>query len=190
MLLVSGNSDILTGGSGSDSLVSYSGTNTLVAGSGSNTLIADSDGNTLVAGTGSDLLVLYGANEAITAGTGETTINNGAGGQTTSSNELTFAPGISTDQLWFVQSGNDLRIDVMGTQNEVTISNWFGSVGNNLSEIATSDGSEIDSQVSQLVQAMATFQTNNPGFDPTASSNGVVPNDPTLQAALAAAWHH
>jgi hypothetical protein len=34
---------------------------------------------------------------------------------------------------------------------------------------------------------MATFQTNNPGFDPTAVAQA--PNDPTVQAAIAASWH-
>jgi hypothetical protein len=34
---------------------------------------------------------------------------------------------------------------------------------------------------------MASFSASNPGFDPTAVSQA--PNDPTLQAALAAAWH-
>ena len=76
----------------------------------------------------------------------------------------------------------------MGTTNDVTIDNWFGSVGNQLVEI-TAGSLKLDSQVAQLVQAMATYSANNPGFDPTASGNTQAPNDPTLQAAIAAAWH-
>ena len=45
------------------------------------------------------------------------------------------------------------------------------------------------SQLSQLVQAMATYSTANPEFDPTSSGNTSVPSDPTLQTAMAAAWH-
>jgi hypothetical protein len=50
-------------------------------------------------------------------------------------------------------------------------------------------GLKIDNQVSQLVQAMATYSANNPGFDPTASSIHTIPNDTNLQSSVAAAWH-
>jgi hypothetical protein len=39
----------------------------------------------------------------------------------------------------------------------------------------------------KLNQAMATFQANNPGFNPTVSAQA--PDDPTVQAAIAANWH-
>jgi hypothetical protein len=35
---------------------------------------------------------------------------------------------------------------------------------------------------------MATYSANNPSFNPATASQ--MPNDPTLQAAIAAAWHH
>jgi hypothetical protein len=57
-----------------------------------------------------------------------------------------------------------------------------------LQQITTADGSRVDSQLSQLVQAMATYGAANPGFDPTLATQA--PNDPTLQNTLAAAWHH
>jgi hypothetical protein len=34
---------------------------------------------------------------------------------------------------------------------------------------------------------MAAYSTAHPGFDPTTATQ--VPNDPNLQAAVAAAWH-
>ncbi|WP_283812702.1 hypothetical protein [Bradyrhizobium tropiciagri] len=43
--------------------------------------------------------------------------------------------------------------------------------------------------MSQLVQAMATYAANNPGFDPTSSSIHTVPNDAGLQSTMSAAWH-
>jgi hypothetical protein len=52
-----------------------------------------------------------------------------------------------------LRSGNDLQIDVMGSQSKLTISGWFSSAGDQLQEI-TADGLKIDSQVSQLVQAI------------------------------------
>jgi hypothetical protein len=52
---------------------------------------------------------------------------------------------------------------------------------------ATADGLKLDSQVAQLVSAMASFSSANPGFDPTTATQ--VPNDPALQGVVAAAWH-
>ena len=77
----------------------------------------------------------------------------------------------------------------MGTNSAVTVNGWFSNAGNNLQEI-TAGGLEIDSQVSNLVQAMATYTAGNFAFDPTASGNTQAPNDPTLQTAIASAWHH
>jgi hypothetical protein len=105
-----------------------------------------------------------------------------------SKNELDFLGGITDDELWFAHSGNDLQIDLMGTTTEVTIANWFGSGNHPLQEI-TAGGLKLDSQISQLVQAMATYSANNSGFDPTASTVHSIPNDSGLQTALATAWH-
>jgi hypothetical protein len=71
----------------------------------------------------------------------------------------------------------------------VTLDGWFGSNASaKVSEIQTSDGMQLDSQLSSLVSAMATFVSNNPGFDPVTATQ--MPTDSTLQSAVAAAWHH
>jgi Ca2+-binding RTX toxin-like protein len=163
---------------------------TLVAGSGTDTLTASGGGSTLVAGAGTDRLVDTGTGGAydFARGDGTTTIANGAAGNSGSSNELDFGANISDEQLWFLQSGNNLQIDIMGTKSHVTVAGWFSSPGNQLQEITTADGMKLDSQVSQLVQAMATYAANNTGFNPTAATQA--PNDPTLQNAITASWHH
>ncbi len=118
--------------------------------------------------------------------TGQATIYANASTGTT--NELDFTGGISDENLWFIQNGNNLKIDLMGTNTSVTVNNWFSGGSNQLQEI-TAGGLKIDSQISQLVQAMATYSTNNSGFDPTSSSHTSVPNDTGLQTAIGAAWH-
>jgi hypothetical protein len=95
---------------------------------------------------------------------------------------------VTDQQLWFIQSGNDLKIDLLGTSEQMDVTGWFNGSINQLQEI-TAGGLKIDSEVSQLVQAMATYATNNPGFDPTSSSVTAVPNDPNLQSTMSAAWH-
>ncbi|WP_342722668.1 calcium-binding protein [Bradyrhizobium sp. B097] len=103
-------------------------------------------------------------------------------------NELDFVGGISNDQLWFERSGDNLLVDLLGTSTSVTVNGWFAGAGAQLQEI-TAGGLKIDSQVSQLVQAMATYAAGNPGFDPTSSSIHTLPNDASLQGTMSAAWH-
>jgi len=59
-------------------------------------------------------------------------------------------------------------------------------VRGNRESIARDHG--IDGPVAPLTQAMATYAGNNPGVDPTVAKRP--PGDPTLHAAIAAAWHH
>uniref|UniRef100_UPI00291651FB calcium-binding protein n=1 Tax=unclassified Bradyrhizobium TaxID=2631580 RepID=UPI00291651FB len=118
--------------------------------------------------------------------TGQATINLPSA--STSHNELDFLGSITDQNLWFLQSGNDLKIDLLGTATSATVVGWFAGASNEMQEI-TAGGLKVDSQISQLVQAMATYAVNNPGFDPTSSNLQTVPNDAGLQNAITAAWH-
>jgi Ca2+-binding RTX toxin-like protein len=154
-------------------------------------IYGDSLNDVLTAGSGNDTLHGGSGNDSyvVNAGGGQDTIINGAGGNTAPSGQLDFGPNIAPDQLWLEQAGsNGLQIDVMGTNESVTIANWFASSSAQLQKIVTSDGSTLDTQVTQLVQAMATFTTNNPGFNPILTAQA--PSDTALQTAIANAWHH
>nr|WP_249797970.1 calcium-binding protein [Bradyrhizobium sp. 199] len=147
---------------------------------------------------GANTFELNGGVETVTGGNNgnNTYIASSATGQAIiypnekpgSFNELDFIGGITDENLWFVQSGNDLTIDVLGTNSSVTVKGWFSNSANQLQEIEAG-GLKIDSQISQLVQAMATYSANNTGFDPTSSSIHTLPNDTALQGAVTAAWH-
>lgn len=157
--------------------------NDTVTGTTANEIFYGSAGtDTLIGGGGADTY-RFGSN------LGKTNINNLASdGVTTASGEIDFGSGINTDQLWFARSGNDLMVDLMGTQEQITISGWYG--GNSRAQVQsinTADGSKLDSQLQQLVSAMATYSANNPGFDPTVVTQA--PNDANLQATIGAAWH-
>jgi hypothetical protein len=102
--------------------------------------------------------------------------------------DLDFGSGVATNQLWLTQSGGNLRIDIMGTHDQVTIAGWYTNPASQLQEIATADGSMLDTQLQKLVGAMASYSAAHPSFNPTTATQA--PSDPTLQAALAAAWHH
>ena len=122
----------------------------------------------------------------VTTSTGQAQINLSAA--TGSKNEIDFLSGITDQNLWFEQAGNDLKIDLLGSNTSTTISNWFSGSEGSMQAI-TAGGLKIDSQISQLVQAMATYSANNAGFDPTSASIHTLPNDTALQGAVTAAWH-
>lgn len=56
--------------------------------------------------------------------------------------------------LGFDRVGADLVVDVLGTVQKVTIQNWYGSVGAQLSSIRASSSMLSSSQVNILIQAM------------------------------------
>ncbi len=158
------------------------------SGPGNETATANGTGDTLTAGTGATSMANTGTQGfyAYARGDGPATISNGPGSSASPSNELDFGSGIADNQLWLTQSGNDLNIDVMGSSSQVTVAGWYASPNNQLEQITAGGLTLLNNQVAQLVQAMATYSTSNPGFDPTAVAQ--VPNDPTLQNAIAAHW--
>jgi len=163
----------------------------------SGSLIGGPGNDILISGPGNDTLVGNGGNDIYKfgRGNGQDQIINGTAANTGSSGELDFGAGIASNQLWFMRTsggvasstGSDLQIDVMGANDHVTVADWYSDPYAPLSEIVTPSGLKVDSGLAQLVQAMAVYSANNPGFNPTTVSQ--VPNDSSLQTALASAWH-
>jgi len=101
---------------------------------------------------------------------------------------LQFGQSISDQQLWFAQQGNDLVATLLGTSDKITVQNWYSGSSNQIETFKTVDGLRLDTQIAQLVAAMATYSANNPGFDPSQASQ--MPNDSTLQSTIASSWHN
>jgi len=201
--------DVVTenSGEGTDlvqSSVSYSLSanveNLTLTGTSSINGIGNALANVLTGNAGSNILYGAGGNDTLTGGggydtyqfdtgMGQSVVNNLASdGNAAASGEIDFLSGVAYDQLWFEQKGNDLQVDLVGTTNHITISGWYG--GNARAQVQsfdTADGLKLDSQLAQLVTAMATYSANNPGFDPTQATQ--MPTDSTLQNALSTAWH-
>jgi len=139
-------------------------------------------GNLLKGGGGNDTYLFQ-------TGYGQEVIDNrgpywwqGAHGQ------VDFGAGISTSRLWLVQSGNDLVVDVLGSADRLTVSNWYSSdTSAQVSGLVTGDGARIDTGLNQLVTAMAAFQAGHAGFDPATAA--AMPSDPYLLNQVATAWH-
>ena len=159
------------------------------SGSATNTALTGNDYGSNIFQLGAGAESAYGGARnnvyQVTTSTGQAQINLSSA--TGSQNEIDFLSGITDQNLWFEQAGNDLKIDLLGTNTSATIGNWFSGSSGALQEI-TAGGLKIDGQISQLVQAMATYAANN-GFDPTDASIHALPNDTGLQGAVASAWH-
>jgi hypothetical protein len=136
---------------------------------------------------------------------GKDFINNGVSTTNSANGTLFFGHGIADNQLWFDRvdnsgtistSGNNLRIDIMGSTTSMTINGWYiggSSTYEQLSEFQLSDsGLKLDSQLANLVSAMATFETNyaaahgGTAFDPTSVSSI---SDTTVLSAVSSDWH-
>jgi len=154
----------------------------------------------LVGTTGDDLINGEGGNDTATgnggydtyifnAGYGTLAINNSSTGGTVPVGQLTLGLGLDQTDLWFIQSSNNLVIDVLGTNEAVTVDGWFGSNPSaQLAEIVGGNDARIDGEIGQLTAAMTTYQSNNLAFNPVTATT--MPADPTLQSAITAAWHH
>jgi hypothetical protein len=147
--------------------------------------------------TGATAVQVNGTGDVVTdrafSSGGQMQLTNGSPANAGPTNELALgepAAPVSDTQLWFQESGNDLNIVLLGSQNEVTVANWFASPGNQLQAIHAGGMTLDNGAVGQLVQPMATFAGANPGFDPTSASGAVqAHNDPGVQSAILAAWH-
>ncbi len=173
--------ETLTGGAGTDILTAGNGNGNILYGGSGNTTMNDGTGNdNFYGGTG------YNTYKFGTT-FGQDTINNAYAGNTTAKGEADFASGITDENLWFKQTGNDLEIDLLGTSDKITVSGWFnGNAGTHV-QTFNAGGLKLDSQVSQLVAAMATYSANNNSFNPATATS--MPTNSTLQTAIAAAWH-
>jgi hypothetical protein len=100
---------------------------------------------------------------------------------------VNFNSGLSDENLWFVKVGNNLQVDILGSNDKLTIDDWFGGSPAASVQGFTASGLKLDSQVAQLVSAMATYATNNAGFNPATATQ--MPGDSALKTTIATAWH-
>jgi Ca2+-binding RTX toxin-like protein len=160
----------------------------IVGTSGNDTLSGTSADEWFEGKGGVDTITGGGGNDVylFKPGDGQVTIVNNGG--STAHGVLEFDESVNEEDVWFKQSGNDLVIQQIGSNDNVTVQGWFGSDPSaQLSEITLNGTAEIDSQLNSLISAMATYSSNNPSFNPATAT--VMPNDNTLQTAIAAGWH-
>jgi Ca2+-binding RTX toxin-like protein len=168
-----------------------------------NTIIGNGAANRLRGLGGNDTLNGGAANDTLEGGTGDDRLNGGLGADTylfargdgqdslvdvdaTSDVQdvLRFSSGIAADQLWLRKVGSNLEISVIGTTDKVTISGWYTDAAHHVEMMELADGKQLlDSQVQNLVQAMAAFSPPPAGQTSLSSSYHT-----SLDGVIAANW--
>lgn len=168
--------------------------NTLRGGSGVNTIIGGSGNDAITGGTNNDMLTGGQGNDTLTGGLGNDTYNfaRGDGADVIAENDATvdnhdvlaFASGVNYDQLWFKKSGNNLIVDVIGTTDRVTVSNWFLSTDRQVEAIQAGGQELVNSSVINLVNAMAGMTAPAAGQTTLTTAQHTA-----LDPVIAANWH-
>lgn len=179
--ILSGNAgnDTLDGGEGADQLKGNDG-NDILRGGDQNDILEGGAGNDILQGQdGDDKLLGQAGDDTLYGGSGVDTLTGGLGNDTyqfgrssgkdtivetdsTSGNKdtLSFGSDIAADQLWFVKSGNNLEVSVIGTSDKVVVQNWYLGTAYHVEEMKSGSGKTLlDTQVQNLVSAMAGLTT-------------------------------
>lgn len=192
-LLGSTGNDSIWGSFGDDSIFGGADADRLDGGAGADRLGGNDGDDTLYGGLGQD--TLYGAtgNDFMAGGTGNDTylVNRGDGQDNIvdidstvgNTDVLQFLSGIAHDQLWFSQSGNNLTISVIGTEDRVMIAGGAGSASFHIEQIEAGGKTLSDTKVANLVQAMASMTP--PGMGQTTLTDA---QRAQLAPVLAANW--
>jgi hypothetical protein len=170
----------------SDANVTISGNGNTITTNANDTLTISSGSHTIIDGAGNAVYTNSGAGANIYqfgSNFGQDSIDNSAG--TAAHGEVDFTAA-TDQQLWFARSGDDLDVILLGTSSELTVTDWYDGLENQVQSFQA-NGLSLDGGLAQLVSAMATYSTNNPGFDPSAATS--MPTDSTLQTTIASAWH-
>jgi Ca2+-binding RTX toxin-like protein len=161
-----------------NALTGNSGANSLTGGGGDDTLDGGAGADALVGGLGNDTYKMG-------LGSGADTISN----QDDVGNDIVeVGVGVSTDQLWFQQSGNDLVMQIVGTGDRMLFEGWYDPVSGGSSKVdrvALSSGKYLGTaDIEVLRAAMSSFSP--PPLGQTTINASVAQ---ALAPVLAAAWH-
>ncbi len=138
-------------GSDSDGLV--------VGGLGHDKLKGGDGDDRLVGGPGNDNLKGGGGNDTYVFdfGDGHDKIDNNAKGSDDDFDVIQFLSRVTPNDLWFSQLGDDLLIDVIGTNDQIEVDKWFKDDNHRVDQIVTATGTLDADNVDVLVAAMAGY---------------------------------
>lgn len=142
--------NVLRGNAGHNSLAGGAGSDSLNGAAGNDTLWGMAGNDTLVGGLGNDTYVFGRGDGTDTVRENDSTVGN--------ADVLRFLDDVATDQLWFRRVSSHLEVNIIGTNDRLTLSNWYRGDQYKVEQFQLSDGQAlVYAQVDSLVQAMAAF---------------------------------
>lgn len=161
-LIGGGDSDYLDGGSGNDSIYGQDGNNTLIGGTGNDYINGGYDNDTYVFNTGD----------------GQDGIGDYGGADSALLNR-------SYLDVMFEQVGNNLKLTMNGSTDSIEIDYWYNSDDWKIEAFGALDDYSITyTQIDQLIQAMATWSSNNS----MTWSQGLSSDPQGVEAVIAQYW--
>ncbi len=191
--------DQLFGGAGNDELEGDEGDDYLDGGSGNDELEGDKGNDQLFGGAGNDELEGDEGDDYLDGGSGNDELEGGKGNDTYQFNrgydsdwidgekkgdDTVMFADVNHDELWFWRNNDDLHIGILDTLDRLTIEDWYDN-DNRIETFNTTDDGFIltESNVQQLVDAMATFSA------PSSGSLDVPQNiQDDVQSVITTAW--
>jgi Ca2+-binding RTX toxin-like protein len=151
---------ILSGNSGNDVLYGLGGSDALYGDNGDDVLSGGAGNDIIDGGIGNDR-ILFGT------GDGQDVLNNyDPYGATAYSDTVVFGEGIALDDLSLVKSGNHLIIQLNGSEDQITINNWFSSAAYQVDQFELADGTVYTA--AELMNALpVTSELNGADTDDT-----------------------
>jgi hypothetical protein len=189
--------NVLSGGDGNDTITfSFYADNIIDGGADDDLIMVDnatysnySYTNTFTGGTGNDRIQSGASTDTylFNRGDGADTINDyGYGYAPAGDDKLVFGAGIAQLDITLARNGDNLLISDHGSVDSVTVENWYNSSVYQVEQIALNDGTKLlNTQVDQLIQAMATFSASHGGIS---WDQAVTQNPNEVQAVLTAYW--
>jgi Ca2+-binding RTX toxin-like protein len=156
---------LINGGEGDDQIFGSQGNDGIIGGLGNDTISGQ---------RGDDVYAFW-------LGQGQDAINNDDPDLTATDN--IWLAGLHHEELWFSRSGNNLLIDVVGTDDQVKFNGWYAQEEDQIDGFYTNTHIMLRNQVDQLVSAMASF-------DVPVGVGAVIPEETRMQleSTLTAVW--
>jgi Ca2+-binding RTX toxin-like protein len=167
----------------------------VLTGTGDLTGIGNASDNWLQGNSGHNTLIGLAGDDYLAGGAGDDTYRIAPG----DGRDIIAETGGTADRLWcdgarmpqdliLSRQADDLRLAVQGSRDAVTIQQWFSNPAAQIETIQAGNGlTLVNSQVDQLLQAMATFtQQTGVTWDQAAAGLG---DQTQFQAIIAANWN-
>jgi Ca2+-binding RTX toxin-like protein len=172
--------DQLNGQSGNDLLFGGTGDDRIDGGDGDDYIVGDQGNDTYVAGKGTDVYRFgFGDGQDTYIGSNATDIKG--------TDVIMLEDDISKDRLWFTRSGDDLVMQILGTEDQIRFQAWYSGNTPSRHVLGFDLGEEVLSytKVNDLVNAMASFTPND-----GSTAYGIRPEDLPQQVsnAMNSAW--